>query len=107
MKGRAIIARGAPVALPRSLGLRPEYPTLAEIERRFLAAIAFQSPRTGSTYRDGMLRFVASAIRHGVYFHDYGGAACHHGFCEAMTSADVEETLRRLDKAIQEMEVAA
>src|SRR5712692_2134444 len=57
MKGRAIIARGAPVDLPRSLALRPAYPTLAEIEQRFLASIAFQSPRTGATYRDGMQRF--------------------------------------------------
>jgi hypothetical protein len=38
-------------------------PTVAEviasrpIEQRFLTAIAFQSPRTGATYRDGMLRF--------------------------------------------------
>jgi glutamate-1-semialdehyde 2,1-aminomutase len=54
-------------------------------------------------HRDQMLRFVASAIRHGVYFHDYGGAPCHHGFCAAMTSADVEAALRRLDKAIGEM----
>jgi site-specific recombinase XerD len=57
LKGRAIIARAAPVDLPRSLALRPAYPTLAEIEQRFLASIAFQSPRTGATYRDGMLRF--------------------------------------------------
>lgn len=56
-KGRAILARGAPVDLPRSLALLPAYPTLADIEQRFLAAIAFQSPRTGATYRDGMLRF--------------------------------------------------
>ena len=33
-----------------------------------------------------------AAIGHGVYFHDYGGAACHHGFCAAMTVADVDET---------------
>jgi glutamate-1-semialdehyde 2,1-aminomutase len=32
-----------------------------------------------------MLKFVAAAIENGVYFHDYGGAACHHGFCAAMT----------------------
>lgn len=30
--------------------------------------------------REKMLQFVAAAIAHGVYFHDYGGAACHHGF---------------------------
>src|SRR4051812_9714238 len=30
--------------------------------------------------REQMLRFIASALRHGVYFHDYGGGAGHHGF---------------------------
>jgi glutamate-1-semialdehyde 2,1-aminomutase len=50
--------------------------------------------------REQMLRFVAAAIEHGVYFHDYGGAACHHGFCAAMTLADVDETLNRLDTAV-------
>jgi glutamate-1-semialdehyde 2,1-aminomutase len=51
-------------------------------------------------HREQMLRFVAAAIQHGVYFHDYGGAPCHHGFCAAMTMGDVDETLSRLDKAI-------
>jgi hypothetical protein len=41
-----------------------------------------------------------AASAHGVYFHDYGGAACHHGFCAAMTAADVQETLGRLDAAL-------
>jgi glutamate-1-semialdehyde 2,1-aminomutase len=54
-------------------------------------------------HREHMLRFVASAIRHGVHFHDYGGAACHHGFCAAMTIADVDEALGRLDKAVVDM----
>jgi glutamate-1-semialdehyde 2,1-aminomutase len=54
--------------------------------------------------RQQMLRFIASAIRHGVYFHDYGGAACHHGFCAATTLADVDETLERLDGALGELE---
>jgi glutamate-1-semialdehyde 2,1-aminomutase len=53
--------------------------------------------------RERMLRFVASAIKHRVYFHDYGGAACHHGFCAAMTLADVDEALRRLDDAVGSM----
>jgi site-specific recombinase XerD len=55
--GRAIIARGAAVDLPRSLALLPAYPTLAAIEQRFLASLRFQSPRTASTYKDGCLRF--------------------------------------------------
>jgi glutamate-1-semialdehyde 2,1-aminomutase len=54
-------------------------------------------------HRDQMLKFVAAAIGQGVYFHDYGGAACHHGFCAAMTLTDVDETLGRLDAAVQEM----
>lgn len=53
--------------------------------------------------RQQMLRFIKSAIKHGVYFHDYGGAACHHGFCAAMTSADVRDCLQRLDAAVAEM----
>ena len=51
-------------------------------------------------HRDKMLRFIAAAIDNGVYFHDYGGAPCHHGFCAAMTLSDVDEVLKRLDGAI-------
>jgi glutamate-1-semialdehyde 2,1-aminomutase len=50
--------------------------------------------------REQMLRFIRAAIQHGVYFHDYGGAACHHGFCAAMTMDDVTEVLKRLDRAL-------
>jgi glutamate-1-semialdehyde 2,1-aminomutase len=57
-------------------------------------------------HREQMLRFVAAAIGHGVYFHDYGGAACHHGFCAAMTTADVDEALDRLDGAISQLRSA-
>jgi glutamate-1-semialdehyde 2,1-aminomutase len=52
-------------------------------------------------HREIMLRFVAAAIQHGVYFHDYGGAACHHGLCHAMTLADTDEALNRLDTAVK------
>lgn len=52
--------------------------------------------------RQTMLRFIASAIRHGVYFHDYGGGACHHGFCAAMSPDDAREALSRLDAALRE-----
>jgi glutamate-1-semialdehyde 2,1-aminomutase len=55
-------------------------------------------------HREQMLRFVAAAIRHGVYFHDYGGAPCHHGFCAAITPADVNLVLERLDRAILDLE---
>jgi glutamate-1-semialdehyde 2,1-aminomutase len=52
-------------------------------------------------HRTMMLRFVKAAIDQGVYFHDYGGAACHHGFCAAMKFDDVDEALRRLDSAVR------
>jgi glutamate-1-semialdehyde 2,1-aminomutase len=57
-------------------------------------------------HREQMLRFIAAAIRHGVYFHDYGGAACHHGFCAAMTTADADEALDRLDSAVKQLQSA-
>jgi glutamate-1-semialdehyde 2,1-aminomutase len=56
--------------------------------------------------RDRMLQFIAAAIHQGVYFHDYGGAACHHGFCAAMTLADVDEALGRLDGAVRAIAAA-
>jgi len=50
--------------------------------------------------RDQMLRFIKAAIDEGVYFHDYGGGACHHDFCAAMTLQDVDEVLEKLDRAV-------
>lgn len=51
--------------------------------------------------RGQLMEFYAAAIANGVYFHDYGGAPCHHGFSAAMTKSDVEEALNRLDSALQ------
>jgi glutamate-1-semialdehyde 2,1-aminomutase len=69
--------------------------------------IYFGAPQPVRSYRDAVqhhreqfLRFVATAIERGVYFHDYGGAACHHGFCAAMSLADADEALNRLDDAV-------
>jgi glutamate-1-semialdehyde aminotransferase len=53
--------------------------------------------------REQMLRFVAAAVAQGVYFHDYGGAACHHGFCAAMTLGDADEALNRLEGAVRQL----
>ncbi len=50
-----------------------------------------------------LMRFYAAANGHGVYFHDYGGAPCHHGFCAAMQPKDVAEALARLDRAVAEI----
>ena len=54
--------------------------------------------------RARLLKFYKLAIEHGVYFHDYGGAPCHHGFCAAMQPADVQEALSRLDAALKELD---
>ena len=69
--------------------------------------IYFGLPGHAHDYRDAvqhqrsqMLGFIKASIEHGVYFHDYGGAACHHGFCAAMSANDVQEALRRLDAAL-------
>jgi glutamate-1-semialdehyde 2,1-aminomutase len=70
--------------------------------------IYFGVPDQVRSYRDAvvhqreqMLRFVAAAIGRGVYFHDYGGAACHHGFCAAMSLTDAAEALNRLEDTIR------
>ncbi|HEY2411094.1 MAG TPA: aminotransferase class III-fold pyridoxal phosphate-dependent enzyme [Pirellulaceae bacterium] len=53
--------------------------------------------------RTTLLRFYKASIENGVYFHDYNGAPCHHGFCAAMTSADVTEAVNRLDRALSQL----
>lgn len=72
--------------------------------------VYFGLPGRATSYRDAvkhqresMLKFIAAAIRNGVYFHDYGGAACHHGFCAAMALSDAREALSRLGAAVREM----
>lgn len=43
--------------------------------------------------KDLMLAFVGECARRGVYFHDYGGAPCHHGFSSAHTTDDMNAVL--------------
>ncbi len=91
-----IFARHGVVARVQGLGARfGIYFGIQEEVRSYRDAVRHR--------REDMLRFVAAAIRHGVYFHDYGGAACHHGFCAAMTTADADEALNRLDDAVRAM----
>jgi glutamate-1-semialdehyde 2,1-aminomutase len=93
---QALFARHGVAARVQGLGARfGIYFGVRELVRDYREAVRHQ--------RDQMLRFVKSAIAHGVYLHDYAGAACHHGFCAAMTLDDVEEVLRRLDSALAEM----
>jgi glutamate-1-semialdehyde 2,1-aminomutase len=91
-----ILARHKVTARVQGLGARfGIYFGLADEVRDYRSAVRHQ--------REMMLRFVAAAISEGVYFHDYGGAACHHGFCAAMTTSDVDEALARLDRAIAKL----
>lgn len=53
--------------------------------------------------RDKTLKFFLAAARRGVYFHDYGGKACHHGFSYAHTLEDIDLVLDRLEGAMKEL----
>ena len=49
-------------------------------------------------------RFIRACFEQGVYFHNYGKLALgHHGFSAAHTMADIDETLNRVESALQEM----
>jgi len=55
---------------------------------------------------DGALavRFIRACVARGVYFHNYGTMALgHHGFSAAHTPADIDETLTRVEDAVQAM----
>ena len=99
---------GRPEFYPELLGKAEEfYRGLDDIIERL--DVPVQAPRHGARfglllgveeepvdYRDAlryrkdlMLDFVRETARGGVYFHDYGGAACHHGFSAAHTQEDL------------------
>ncbi len=46
-----------------------------------------------------LLTFIRAAHERGVYFHDYGGSACHHGWSLAHSLDDIDQALERLDGA--------
>ena len=48
--------------------------------------------------KDTLMKFFRLSYDNGVYFHDYQGHPCHHGFSIAHTLQDMEEVLDRLDK---------
>ena len=95
---RALLARRGVVARVQGLGARfgIYFGIPADQEVRSFADAQRHD-------REQLMQFYRSAIKHGVYFHDYGGAACHHGFCAAMQPADVDEALSRLDAAVAEI----
>jgi glutamate-1-semialdehyde 2,1-aminomutase len=53
--------------------------------------------------RDMTLKFYALAYEEGVYFHDYKGQSCHHGFSSVHTLADIDEVINRLDRVFEKL----
>ncbi len=51
--------------------------------------------------RELMLKFCRQTTTRGVYFHDYGGGPCHHGFSSAHTKADIDRVLNVIDDSLQ------
>lgn len=50
-----------------------------------------------------MLRFCREATDRGVYFHDYGGGACHHGYSQAHTPEDIDQVLQVVEDSLSAM----
>jgi glutamate-1-semialdehyde 2,1-aminomutase len=50
------------------------------------------------------LKFYELMLERNVYFHDYGGRPCHHGFSIQHTLEDIDEVLNRIEDSIKEME---
>ncbi len=50
-----------------------------------------------------MLRFCRETTDRGVYFHDYGGGACHHGYSLAHDMDDIDRVLNVVGDALAAM----
>ncbi|MEE2658615.1 MAG: aminotransferase class III-fold pyridoxal phosphate-dependent enzyme [Candidatus Latescibacterota bacterium] len=50
--------------------------------------------------KDLLLAFIRHAYGNDVYFHDYGGMPCHHGFSTAHTRADIDRILEVTEQAL-------
>jgi len=94
---------------------------LAEISQRSPVACRFQvhGSRFGLTFgtrepvkcyrdslchrREQMLEFCRQTTARGVYFHDYGGAPCHHGFSSVHTPAEIDQVLQVVEDSLKAM----
>jgi len=119
--GQAFIREaGRPDFYPELLGKAGYfYDRLDEMIARL--GIPVQAPRHGARfgiimgldrdpvdYRDAlvhrvdlMLEFIRRAFQGGVYFHDYGGKPCHHGFSTAHTREDLDQILAGVEDAFK------
>ena len=71
---------------------------------RFGVMIGLEHPPVD--YRDALLHrkdlwlaFIRHAFERGVYFHDYGGGPCHHGFSLAHSRDDIDQILQVMDES--------
>lgn len=48
-----------------------------------------------------MLAFCRETAQRGVYFHDYGGGPCHHGYSSAHTPADIDIVLNVVEDSLK------
>jgi glutamate-1-semialdehyde 2,1-aminomutase len=55
--------------------------------------------------KETMLEFCRQTTARGVYFHDYGGGSCHHGFSLAHTDADIARGLEVVEESLKAMKV--
>jgi len=53
--------------------------------------------------RDQMLEFCRQTTERGVYFHDYGGGPCHHGFSLAHSDEDIAQVLQVMEDSLAAM----
>jgi glutamate-1-semialdehyde 2,1-aminomutase len=72
--------------------------------------ICFGTREPVKCYRDSlvhkpqtMLAFCRETAKRGVYFHDYGGGPCHHGFSSAHTNQDIDIVLNVVEDALKAM----
>lgn len=55
--------------------------------------------------REVMLEFCRQTTARGIYFHDYGGGPCHHGFSTAHNAADIDKVLQVVADSLNAMAV--
>jgi glutamate-1-semialdehyde aminotransferase len=53
--------------------------------------------------KDAMLEFIRQTASRGVYFHDYGGGPCHHGFSAAYTREDLSRVLEVVETSFKKI----
>ena len=50
-----------------------------------------------------MIEFCRQTTARGVYFHDYGGGSCHHGYSLAHTPEEIDQVLNVMEDSLQAM----